>query len=197
MNFLAHLLLSYPDPEEMTGNFMGDFVKGRDYENYQVNIRKGILIHRAIDHFTDQHTIAKRLVEALKPIYKRYAGVVSDIVFDHILAKNFNEWCNLELNSFANYTYGILTDNRSVLPERVSFILDRIKESKRLQLYATLNGIRNSVEIMSNRTSLPDHTDELIHFIEENDLFIIKTFNDFFPELKQRVEYKRAELNVR
>jgi acyl carrier protein phosphodiesterase len=195
MNFLAHLLLSYPYPEEMTGNFMGDFVKGKDYLNYPLTIRNGILIHRSIDHYTDRHHIAKKLVVALKPIYKRYAGVVSDIVFDHILARDFSKWCDLGLSSFATYTYEILTDNRSVLSERVLFILDRIKASGRLQMYASVDGIKNSVEIMSNRTSLPDHTEALIRFMEDNNAFITETFIAFFPELIKWVEYKRAELN--
>ncbi|MFC0878214.1 ACP phosphodiesterase [Saccharicrinis sp. FJH2] len=195
MNFLAHLFLSYPNPEEMTGNFMGDFVKGRNYLNYPMEIRNGILIHRAIDHYTDQHGEAKKLITALRPIYKRYAGVVSDIVFDHILARDFNNWSELGLNNFSEYTYNILSDNRDVLPERVSFILDRIRESRRLQMYASLDGIRNSLDIMSNRTSLPDHTDELIRFIRENDTFITETFNAFFPELKRWVEIKRKELD--
>ncbi|MFB6319363.1 ACP phosphodiesterase [Saccharicrinis sp. FJH54] len=196
MNFLAHLLLSYPDEDEMTGNFMGDFVKGKSYLNYPVPIRNGILIHRAIDDFTDQNRIARRLVVALRPVYKRYAGVVSDIVFDHILARDFKNWSGTDIDSFARYSYKALADRRDILPERVSFILDRIRESRRLEMYASLEGIKNSVQIMSDRTSLPDHTRELMIFMEKQSAFITKTFEEFYPELILRVKQKRQELQL-
>lgn len=174
---------------------MGDFVKGKAYLSYPDPIKNGILIHRAIDHFTDRNLIAKKLVAKLKPLYRRYAGVVSDIVFDHILAKNFQSYTAMELDYFAGFSYKVLSENKEYLPERVAFILDRIKSSKRLQMYESLDGIRNSVEIMSNHTSLPDRSGELIKFIDKEEPFITDVFEAFYPELEKKVVSARSRLS--
>lgn len=193
MNFLAHLHLSFPDSDEMTGNFMGDFVKGNAWSKYPPKIINGILIHRAIDVYTDKNSSAMRLVNMLKPIYKRYAGVASDMVFDHFLARNFHIFSKLSLNDFAEFTYKTLNDNRHYLPERVAFILDRIRESGRLQMYETLSGVENSFHIMSQRTSLPDNTKELMQFIQSNDAIIEQIFLEFYPQLQTFVKGKRLQ----
>jgi acyl carrier protein phosphodiesterase len=49
VNFLAHLYLSADDPKIMVGNFIGDFVKGRQsMERFEARIVKGIELHRGI-----------------------------------------------------------------------------------------------------------------------------------------------------
>ncbi|HEY3430492.1 MAG TPA: DUF479 domain-containing protein, partial [Cyclobacteriaceae bacterium] len=58
MNFLAHLYLSGTHQKVMVGNFIGDFVKGRNaLETFEPEIVKGIELHRGIDEFTDSHPI--------------------------------------------------------------------------------------------------------------------------------------------
>ena len=55
MNFLAHVYLSGNDPHLALGNLIADRIKGKDYINYPIPIQKGILLHRQIDTFTDNH----------------------------------------------------------------------------------------------------------------------------------------------
>ena len=55
MNYLAHVYLSCADEALTIGNFIADHVKGKAYLDYPETIQKGILLHRKIDHFTDQH----------------------------------------------------------------------------------------------------------------------------------------------
>ena len=57
MNYLAHAFLSLNDDEIQLGNLIGDFVKGNKYERYPPKIKKGILLHRHIDSFTDHHQV--------------------------------------------------------------------------------------------------------------------------------------------
>jgi acyl carrier protein phosphodiesterase len=50
MNFLAHIYLSNNDPKIMVGNFIGDFVKGRNFsDRFEPQIARGIALHRLID----------------------------------------------------------------------------------------------------------------------------------------------------
>ena len=46
MNYLAHIFLSGDDRRVQIGNFVGDAVKGRAYENYPLGFREGILLYR-------------------------------------------------------------------------------------------------------------------------------------------------------
>ena len=59
MNFLAHAYLSFNDPDVLMGNMMADAVRGKQADEYPDKIRNGILLHRRIDAFTDQHELVK------------------------------------------------------------------------------------------------------------------------------------------
>ena len=59
MNYLAHAYLSFNNPEILTGNMISDFIKGNKKLNYISGIQKGIMLHRAIDEFTDNHPATK------------------------------------------------------------------------------------------------------------------------------------------
>ena len=49
MNYLGHALLSGDDENLLTGNFIGDFVKGNSWQNFPEGIGRGVLLHRAIE----------------------------------------------------------------------------------------------------------------------------------------------------
>jgi acyl carrier protein phosphodiesterase len=57
MNVLAHIYLSGDSEQIIIGNYIGDYVKGREYLKYPELIRKGIILHRHIDAFTDNHPV--------------------------------------------------------------------------------------------------------------------------------------------
>ncbi len=86
MNFLAHTYLSGCNEEIIVGNFMGDYVKGRNYLLFPEQVKKGILIHRDIDTFTDMHPITRRNKQRVAEKYHKYAGIIIDIFYDHFLA---------------------------------------------------------------------------------------------------------------
>ena len=73
MNHLAHCFLSFGDEDVLLGNFIGDFVKGHDWQHYPELVQRGILLHRAIDSYTDNHPIADRSVARIRPYARRYS----------------------------------------------------------------------------------------------------------------------------
>ena len=92
MNFLAHLFLSGEPGELMVGNFIADSVKGNAMNDFSEGIQKGIILHRAIDTFTDSHNEMQKSKERLRPRYKKYAPVITDIFYDHFLAVNWQDY---------------------------------------------------------------------------------------------------------
>ena len=148
MNYLAHIFLSGDDRRVQIGNFVGDAVKGRAYENYPLGFREGILLHREIDDYTDHHPVVREVVDMLRGGFGRYSGVLTDIYFDHLLARSFQSYSGQSLRWFAFGFYRALVLNYRHLPERFKGFLWHFILTNRLVRYASLSGIKRSLEIM-------------------------------------------------
>jgi acyl carrier protein phosphodiesterase len=111
MNYLAHVYLSGTNDLLKIGNFMADSIKGNDYEKFPSEIKKGVLLHRFIDSFTDSHPIYRKSKHRLHEKYGHYSGVIMDILYDHFLAKNWNNYSNEKLENYAENFYKLLQDN--------------------------------------------------------------------------------------
>ena len=61
MNFLGHIYLSGPDAELAIGNLIADQIKGNRISKLPDKIKSGIVLHRLIDEFTDNHTSYKNV----------------------------------------------------------------------------------------------------------------------------------------
>nr|WP_305050385.1 hypothetical protein [Elizabethkingia bruuniana] len=59
MNLLAHSYLSFSDGQ-IVGNMIADYVRNADREKLPVEVQKGIIIHREIDTYTDQHPVTHK-----------------------------------------------------------------------------------------------------------------------------------------
>ena len=129
MNFLAHLYFSPNDSLVKTGNFMADWIKGKAYENYPVKVQQGILLHRSIDDFTDKHPNVMQSKSYFRDSYGKYAGVVTDILYDHFLAKNWKEYENEDLQTYSNKTFRELIEMQE-LTERLSRIEKQLEARK-------------------------------------------------------------------
>jgi len=188
MNYLAHLYLSGQSDEVLLGNFIGDYVKGQSYLRYAEDVQKGIILHRAIDAFTDQHFLVREAGNFFRPVYGRYAGIVTDVIFDHFLACYWQEYSPYTLRQFAKHVHAVLLSNFFQLPGRVKGFLPFLIQHKRLESYAHPEGIQQSLHIMAHRTSLPDHTNEAMDILHA-DFFVLKElFERFFAELVAYVE---------
>jgi len=183
MNFLAHLYLSGEEEKIRLGNFIGDYIKGKKYLGYHPEIQKGILLHRSIDHFTDHHPIVLQSSNRLKKGYKRYSGIVVDMIYDHFLAKNWNEYHIQSIHKFVNQSHEILVKNYLILPQKVKFFLPFLIQSKRLESYARIKGLKSALEIMSRHTSLPNQSDYAINTLLDQYVNFEYEFELFMADL--------------
>ena len=141
MNFLAHLFLSGEPSELMVGNFIADSVKGNSIDNFTEDIQKGIKLHRAIDMFTDNHPEMQKSKERLRPRYKKYAPVITDIFYDHFLAVNWQDYSKVSLRDYTNQVYKYLEGYYSVFPERSKQFYDYMIKYDILFAYTKIEGI--------------------------------------------------------
>ncbi len=187
MNFLAHLFLSGENEEHKFGNFIADWVKGKQIYQYPKGIQNGILIHRLIDTYTDCHQITYLSKEIIRPLYGKYSGVLIDVLYDHFLAKNWEKFAYLDLSTFASQTYLLFLKKYLYLPAKIRFFLPHFIFSNRLMHYQTLEGFQNSIQIMELRTSLPKENEQVMKIITQNYSILEKHFLDFFPDLQNHI----------
>ena len=183
MNFVGHIYLSGENERIAVGNFIGDFVKGKQHERYPIEIQKGILIHRDIDATMDAHPSFRATRELFKESYGRYAGVIVDIAFDHALTKNWNDWHDIPLRKFTRSFYGVLLKNFRILPTPVKEFLPFMIQSNRLYSYSSLTGIEKALSIMSSYTSLPARQSDAIRIIQSNEEEIMRHFYKLLGDL--------------
>jgi len=155
MNYLAHIYLSGNDERIIVGNFIADYVKGKSYLKFPKEIQTGILMHRQIDTFTDSHFKSAEAKQLLRSEFGLYSGIIVDFFYDHFLASNWNKYSHESLRSFSKRTHAILLANFGVLPRRVQGFLPFLIQNRRLESYATIDGITDSIRIMSKYSSLP------------------------------------------
>jgi acyl carrier protein phosphodiesterase len=189
MNFLAHLYLSGNDPEIMIGNFLGDFVRGRNLlDRYSKNIALGIELHRTIDEFTDTHETVSKSKNRLRQKYRHYSSVIVDIFYDHFLAKNWHNYHHELLPDYAAHAYKIIQKNISVLPQDAQHMLPYMINGNWLVNYSKIEGIERALSGMSRRTKFDSKMDESVNeLVAHYDDFKLE-FESFFPELKNHAE---------
>lgn len=183
MNYLAHLFLSGTDEQTMVGNFIGDHIKGSSWEKFPENIRKGILMHRQIDVFTDTHQKFREAKTLFRPELGLYSGIIVDFMYDHFLASNWNDYSDITLRTFAKRTHAILLENFMLLPLRVQGFLPFLIQNRRLESYATTSGIIQALKIMSNYSSLPAKHDFVLHTLLANYDFFTQNFKEFMSDI--------------
>jgi acyl carrier protein phosphodiesterase len=186
MNYLAHAYLSFEHPEILTGNIISDFVKGKAKFNYTQGIQNGIALHRAIDEFTDAHPATKKAKEFFRPAYRLYAGAFIDVVYDHFLALDVNEFENsAALQNFTTRTYDMLEERFSVLPLPFQNIFPHMKQHNWLFNYQYPLGIERSFGGLVRRAAYITESDTAFAVFREYYNELQDCYNIFFPTLKK------------
>ena len=192
MNYLAHIRLAGDDPQCLIGNFLGDFVKGRlSEDSYAPGIRRGIVMHRRIDAWTDSHEVTRECARLISPERRRWSRVILDIFYDHLLAVNWERYSDESLEDFLDRAYGIILGAADIFPESAAARIITIIEDGWMEKYRSISGLGVVFEGMSRRVRrknpLSGSEQELVACYDEMN----EHFNRFFPEI---IEYaKRLE----
>ncbi|MRT17833.1 DUF479 domain-containing protein [Vitellibacter sp. q18] len=194
MNFLAHIYLSGEDEGVILGNFIADGIKGKRYLKYPPQMAKGILLHRAIDSFTDAHPTVHQSTARLHKNYGHYSGVIVDILYDHFLAKNWSQYSNKPLEEYVQDFYGLLRKNFTILPARIQRMMPYMIADNWLLSYATVEGISKILEQMNVRTKGVSKMNLAVTELREFYPEFEQEFTSFFEELILFSKQKRLEL---
>jgi acyl carrier protein phosphodiesterase len=193
MNYLAHLFLAGNEPESLIGSLMGDFVKGRVDPARPAGVHYAIMQHRRIDSFTDAHPLVKRSKRRIRPEFRRYAGILIDIFYDHFLASEWRSYADVSLDAFAGHVYAQVERHLHTLPPRMQLSMRYMVANDLLRSYRTLEGIGQALRGIEGRLRRPSRLGDAVTELEDAYPALRDDFDEFFPLLIRFVDDDNAQ----
>ncbi|MBE7174277.1 MAG: DUF479 domain-containing protein [Williamsia sp.] len=185
MNYLAHAYLSFNESDILVGNMISDFVKGKKKFDFSPGIQTGIMLHRAIDEFTDTHEATIFAKQFFRPQYRLYAAAFIDIVYDYFLANDPNEFASEQaLYDFSQDTYRMLSAYESIFPSSFLVMFPFMRQHNWLYNYRWPEGIRKSFGGLARRARYIEDAEPAFVVFEENHEALKQGYDHFFPLLK-------------
>ncbi len=183
MNFLAHQYLSFLNPKISMGNFMADFVRGKEITLLDDDLLMGVKLHREIDAFTDHHKLVDEAVSILSSKQGKYSSVIIDIYFDYFLANNWSAFSSLPLKEFNKYQYGIFNDNINGFPQKMIPAVKSLTTHDWFYNYKYEYGIKKALSNIERRATFENEIKNAVpHLLELKDQ-LEPLFMKFFPDL--------------
>ena len=203
MNWLAHLYLARHGDDAMLGALLGDFVFGSSgLDRFGAVEHREIVLHRRIDRFTDTHPDVARLRDRFPDGRRRYAGIVLDMYFDHLLAHDWSRWRMFdaphapELEVFTTRAYAILRKRSAELPDRMRTIAPSMAAHDWLGSYRQRESVDRAVTRIADRLSRNGgKLVACLHDLRAIELQAEQAFEAFFPELVRFAGEERARLS--
>ena len=195
MNYLAHAYLSFNKPEILVGNMISDYIKGKKQFDYPSAVQKGIRLHRQIDNYTDTHAATNELKSFFRPQYRLYSGAFADVVYDHFLATDTNEFSNeTALKIFADETYQLLEPYTGLFPAPFQKMFPYMKEYDWLYNYRYTWAIEKSFGGLVKRAAYLTESKIAFDIFKEHYAAMQICYDAFFPDLKKFTIHQLNEL---
>lgn len=186
MNYLAHAYLSFQQTDILLGNMISDYIKGKKQFDYPPAVQKGITLHRAIDNFTDTHAATQELKSFFRPQYRLYSGAFADIVYDHFLANDHNEFgSETILQQFAKHTYRQLENKAALFPPTFREMFPYMKEYDWLSNYRYTWAIEKSFSGLVRRAVYLTESAIAFEIFNTHYSSMQNCYQAFFPEVKE------------
>lgn len=156
MNYLAHAFLAGEADSDPLGGLMGDFVKGPLPGCLPGDLAAGVALHRRIDSYADAHPAFQRSRARVTAARRRYAGVMVDMFYDHLLAAHWHAYSSQGLAQYSQGIYDLLDANAPALPVRLNQVRIWMRQDDWLGSYRTLAGTGSALDrIAQHRLSRP------------------------------------------
>tara|TARA_R110002096_G_scaffold273422_9_gene467282 strand:- start:21284 stop:21898 length:615 start_codon:yes stop_codon:yes gene_type:complete len=190
MNFLAHFHVSPPSADAIAGAFLGDFIRGSvsDHVDLPLEMRNGITLHRRVDAFTDSHSIWQRSAERLAPERRRLAGIIIDVIYDHYLCRNWDDFSQDSLPDFVGRCYTSLLSRTQFMEVEPRRVVRRMQEHDWLNSYLDPNGIALAFRRLSLRSKALVGIERAAEDFEANYDLFQSDFLEYYPKLQNFAE---------
>ncbi len=193
---MAHAFLSPENGQVLVGNFFGDSFKGRPENHGPAMITNGIRLHRSIDHFTDNHPLVVKAVDIFRPQQSRFAPVVVDLVFDHLLASQFHDWSNIDLVIFSESVFQRIDEQKVHIPSKAMVFYPHLKKHNWLNHYSRMDGLQLALEGMDRRISSSTNLADCVDLVDSHRSELSDIFTEFFKELHVHVQAYLSNMDL-
>ena len=184
MNYLAHFKLAGGHPKLLVGNILADHVKGKLVGHFGKEIESGIHLHRVIDAYTDSHPLVQTSHARFHAKYRRYGGIITDIVFDHFLALNWNYYDSRSLQVFCRDTMDEVICHTEIQLSPAREQMERMRKKRLMEKYVDPAFIRRSLTYLSKKLKRENPLTSGHSQFEIFKLELERDFLLFFPELQ-------------
>jgi acyl carrier protein phosphodiesterase len=183
MNHLAHALLSGAEDDVLVGSLLGDFWRGAPDPGWSPGVRAGVLLHRRIDVYTDSHPVVAGARGLFEAPWRRYAGILIDIYFDHALARDWQRHAPQSLDEFSAQIGGLLERHRDWLPPGLNRFAGYFRAHGLFAAYAQRQEIDQVLVGISHRLRHPNRLGEAGPALWTHAGELDAAFEEFFPDL--------------
>lgn len=188
MNFLAHLYLAGDDEGLRLGAMLGDFVRGNVADlPLPGNVHRGIQLHRHIDQYIDALPEVAALRERFAVPFRRYAGIIIDLAFDHELAAHWNAWSPVPLEDFDHEIRRMLDEHPQVVPQTLRRFMRYADRRGLFAAYREESEILYSLSGVGTRLSKANPLHRVGEIWPELKPWCSETFQRVFPQVQKRV----------
>lgn len=188
MNFLAHLWLADGDDGLRLGAMLGDFVRGSmDHSHLPPEVQKGIQLHRFIDQFMDGLPEMAELRQKFSPPFRRYAGIIIDVAFDHQLALRWNQYSDLTLEQFDADVRTLLDHYQDWLPEELKGFMRYADRRGLFASYREKDEILHSLYGLGKRLSRTNPLHRVDEIWDQHADDFARGFEQVFPQVQAAV----------
>jgi acyl carrier protein phosphodiesterase len=195
VNYLAHAVLSFDDPEILAGNMISDFIKGKKKFDYPPRILAGINLHREIDTFTDTHPVTKASASIFRSHYGLYCYAFTDVAYDHFLAISLASEGQDKFKKYTQDIYSNLLKLEDRLPDRFTRMLPHMISKNWLYNYQYDYGIEKSFGGLVHRASYISDSATAFLLFKKHYNQLKDNFHEFFPQLRNFSLMKFSEIH--
>ena len=184
MNHLAHFLLAPASDAARMGTLLGDFVRGTQLQEWPSEVESAIRLHRRVDSITDTHPVVGEAKALAPPALRRYAGILTDVFFDHLLIAQWARWSDEPLDRYCAGIYASLARTATRMPPAAQGLALRMGEFDILTACATRAGVERVLGRIAKRLSRPVDLAAGAVMLDTYYARLEDSFERFFPELQ-------------
>lgn len=189
MNFIAHIHLSGEDAPLLVGNYIADLIRQADVAGLPEEIQRGVMLHRMIDTYTDQHDVNRDALERIYPFHHKYSPVLLDIYYDYFLIKHWSTFSSSPFEDVCAFAYDSLAQYLPAIPIRTQPRIEHLLERRWLETaYGTFNGLEKTFYFLKKRMSQPDIINRATETLMKHEAELETAFLTFYPDLIQEVK---------
>ncbi len=157
-------------------------------EAMQERFMPGILLHREIDRYTDQHSVVAKACREISTDRRRLGGIILDIAFDYYLTRHWSQFSTEDRENTISRGYATMAMVASTgFSRKTQSLISKMRSRDWLTAYGTLEGQQLTFQRVSRVspaiTNLRGAEEEIV----KNDSIFEQCFLEFYPDLMRNI----------